>query len=617
MGPESELKDRSAERTCAGEGVHKSEPLAQAANEAVLIHLCVLDETGTIISVNQQWREFAASNQADPDKVSEKINYLAVCDAAEEPDRDSARAFADGIRAVMQNHRRIHSQEYPCHSPDEKRWFVGQVTKLAGNGPARVVVVHKNITDTALRVRAEQALRESEERFRQLFDRMSSGVAVYEAAEDGEDFIFRDFNQAAELSTGVRRDELLGRCASEVFPGVRQLGLLDVFRRVWRTGVAEKRPAAFYQDQSLSFWVENFVYRLPSGEIVAIFDDITERKRAEEALRISEGKYRSLYESMRDGFVRVAMDGAIIEYNQAYRDLLGYTDEELSRLTYRDITPTCWYDSEEQIVREQIIPRGYSEVYEKEYRRKDGTLVPIEIRTCLERDADGHPNAMWAIIRDITEGKQILNALQASLHEKDVLMKELHHRVKNNLQVVNSLLNLQARKIQDPKSREMFQESQGRVKAIALIHEMLYQSDNLGSIGFRAYIQKLASHLARFYKSQTGQVQIRLDMPEFQLSLDSAIPCALIIHELVTNAAKHAFEPGQIGQISISMTPIAGNGMRLIIADDGRGLPPGLEITQSPTLGLQLVTSLVDQLNGELTMEREAGTRFIIIFPLP
>jgi two-component sensor histidine kinase len=146
---------------------------------------------------------------------------------------------------------------------------------------------------------------------------------------------------------------------------------------------------------------------------------------------------------------------------------------------------------------------------------------------------------------------------------------------------------------------------------------MLYQSDNLGSIGFRAYIQKLASHLARFYKSQTGQVQIRLDMPEFQLSLDSAIPCALIIHELVTNAAKHAFEPGQIGQISISMTPIAGNGMRLIIADDGRGLPPGLEITQSPTLGLQLVTSLVDQLNGELTMEREAGTRFIIIFPLP
>jgi two-component system sensor kinase FixL len=135
--------------------------------------------------------------------------------------------------------------------------------------------------------------------------------------------------------------------------------------------------------------------------------DITERKRAEEAIRESEAKYRSLYESMMDGYVLTGMDGMIVKYNEPYREMTGYSPDELPRLTYRDITPEKWHDFEQKIIEEQLLPRGYSEIYEKEYRKKDGTVFPIELRTFLLKDETGSNIGMWAIVRDITDHKQM------------------------------------------------------------------------------------------------------------------------------------------------------------------------------------------------------------------
>jgi PAS domain S-box-containing protein len=197
-------------------------------------------------------------------------------------------------------------------------------------GDDAVEVLQTTGRDVTDREQAQQALRESERRFRELFERISSGVAVYEAVDEGEDFVFSDFNRAAEQIDKVTREDVLGRRVTEVFPGVREFGLLDVLRRVWRGGEPEHHPLSLYRDQRIEGWRENFVYRLASGEVVAICEDMTQQKQADEALRISEARYHDLYESAPDMFLSVdAQTRKIVECNQTTAANTGYRKEEI------------------------------------------------------------------------------------------------------------------------------------------------------------------------------------------------------------------------------------------------------------------------------------------------
>jgi len=217
------------------------------------------------------------------------------------------------------------------------------------------------------------------------------------------------------------------------------------------------------------------------------------------------------------------------------------------------------------------------------------------------------------LLGEIAERKLVEEALNKSIKEKDVLLKEIHHRVKNNLQIVSSLLSLQSQYVNEPGSVELFKESQSRIISMALIHEKLYQTGDLTRINLSEYANELIGDLFRSYSVNTHLMKYQIESKNILLDINTAIPCGLIINELVTNSIKHAFPDNRSGEIKIDIQCQDGNCI-LKIADNGIGFPDDLDINDVKTLGLQLVTSLTKQLDGTIKLDREGGTCFTIKF---
>ncbi len=224
-------------------------------------------------------------------------------------------------------------------------------------------------------------------------------------------------------------------------------------------------------------------------------------------------------------------------------------------------------------------------------------------------------NLLVRSIRYAIERQRAEGLMKAALKEKDVLLKEIHHRVKNNLQIISSLLKLQSKNIKDELVLEIFKESQNRVRSMALIHEKLYQSKDLANINFKGYVWDLVADLFRSYGANAGKIALQMDVEDIPLGVEVAIPCGLIINELVSNALKYAFPEGKEGQISITFRSLDEGKINLTIGDNGVGIPEDLDIKTTETLGLHLVNILAeDQLQGQIKLDRTKGTEFQIEF---
>lgn len=219
-----------------------------------------------------------------------------------------------------------------------------------------------------------------------------------------------------------------------------------------------------------------------------------------------------------------------------------------------------------------------------------------------------------ALQTEIAERKQAEEQIKASLKEKEVLLKEIHHRVKNNLQIISSLLKLQARSIKDIQTLEIFNESQSRIRTMALIHESLYQSNDLSKINFCEYICKLAANLFRSYEITSSGIKQIIKVDDVFLEIDVAVPCGLIVNELVSNSLKYAFPSDNEGEIRIELHSTQNCNFTLIVSDNGIGLPKNLDLNKTKTLGLQLVNNLVEQLEGSVEIDSNGGTEFRITF---
>jgi len=214
----------------------------------------------------------------------------------------------------------------------------------------------------------------------------------------------------------------------------------------------------------------------------------------------------------------------------------------------------------------------------------------------------------------VTERKQALEQIKTSLHEKEVLLKEIHHRVKNNMQVITSLLSLQSKTIKDEQALSVFQDSQNRVKSMALIHETLYQSKDLSRINFAEYLQKLVAHVSRSYRIRPEAVKINIDVDDVSLPIDTAVPCGLIINELASNSLKYAFPADTRGEVNIAFERADAQYV-LRVSDTGVGLPSDFDPEMGKSLGMKLVRMLTGQLCGELECRNGVGTTFEIRFP--
>jgi two-component sensor histidine kinase len=215
----------------------------------------------------------------------------------------------------------------------------------------------------------------------------------------------------------------------------------------------------------------------------------------------------------------------------------------------------------------------------------------------------------------ITERKRADEQIRASLREKEVLLKEIHHRVKNNLQIVSTLLDLQSGHTRDRQALEMFEESRGRVRSMALIHERLYRSQDLARVNFAEYVRQLADDLYRAYKVSSEAIVLELEVDAPPLPIDVAIPCGLLLNELMSNCFKHAFKAASGGLLRVTLR---GDGRNIIltVADDGEGFPAGIDFRNTATFGLQLVNTLVEQLQGEIELSAGRGSEFVVRFPM-
>ena len=226
---------------------------------------------------------------------------------------------------------------------------------------------------------------------------------------------------------------------------------------------------------------------------------------------------------------------------------------------------------------------------------------------------DGSIDELSCIAHDITEKKVAEKSLKESLAEKEVLLKEVHHRVKNNMQVISSILNLQSAYVKDPGTLQILKESQNRIKSMAFIHESLYTNKDFSRINFSEYITNLVHNLFRTYDVFDDTIKLELNIDKIYLNLDLAIPCGLIMNELISNSLKYAFDIHRGGIIKIMLT-LENEFVKLEVGDNGVGIPESIDIENTQTLGLQLISSLVEQLEGDIKLDRTNGTKFIIKF---
>ncbi|MHB8052282.1 MAG: PAS domain-containing protein, partial [Methanoregula sp.] len=342
--------------------------------------------------------------------------------------------------------------------------------------------------DITERKKAEQRLIENELKFRELFDNMSSGVALYEANEDGNDFFFKNLNRAGERIDGLKRQDVIGKSLFEIFPAIKEFGLFDVLQRVWRTGVPESQPASLYKDARITGWRTNFIYKLPSGEIAAIYDDITERKDAEEALRKSEEKFRGIFNKINDAIHLhdIGKDGSpgnFIDVNDIACQMLQYSRDEMMQYNPLDFV-TEYHSRPIDKILEELVTVGKVE-FETEHTRKDGTIVPVEINAHIITLMG--KKVVLSVVRDITERKKTDEQIRNSLVqiENDLVQMALFNdQIRNPLAVIIALLDSE-------------QESKTNTK----ICEQVYKIDELITTLDRQYMnsEKVREFLKKHY----------------------------------------------------------------------------------------------------------------------
>lgn len=430
------------------------------------------------------------------------------------------------------------------------------------------------------------------------------------------DYRINEFNAAAESTFGYSKEEVIGKHISILFSDDAEME--KVIQKINEQGslaneiINRKKDGTFF----ISF-LSASILRNEHGEAVGamgVSRDITSIKKAEQELKLSEERHRAIYDQAYIGIARIAKMGRFLLVNERLCDMLGYPAESLYKKTFYELG--VQEEVEESLVDWDHLLSGKIQNFSREqtYVRSDGELLSANVTVSLVRDANGSPNYFVAVFEDITERKEYEAQLEQSIKEKEVLLKEVHHRVKNNMQVISSILNLQSSYISDDAALKIIRESQDRIKSMSFVHESLYQSNTLSEVNFAEYIQNITRNLYHSYAKPGGVIKLEFELDNIYLNLDTSIPCGLMINEIVSNSLKYAFVGRETGKIFITFKRLNDGCLELVIGDDGVGLPEDFVIETADSLGLQLVTTLATQVSGNLDIDKSGGTKFTLSF---
>ena len=471
-------------------------------------------------------------------------------------------------------------------------------------------LLHVTWLDISERRRAEEALRRQTVMFQNLFRGSLDAIAML----DEEDRVV-EVNAAFLTLFGYSREEVLGKpINSLVAHGQVSTDAEQFSRIVYGSRRAMERQTVRCKRDGGPVDVTVIGYPIVyEGRIIGaygIYRDITEQKRAERALRKSEERFAKAFNSNPAPLViSETVTGRFIAVNDRWVRMLGYGREEQIGRTSKEVG--IWADpGQRDRAIEKLVKDGALKDFPVDFKTKSGrirsALWSAELITMDDKEV------MLSFIFDYTERKVAEEALFKSLKEKETLLKEIHHRVKNNLQIMVSLISLQTMNLADDGAAETFKSLRDRVHTMALIHEQLYSSGNLSEVDMPEYLRLLAQNIGRVFRIPGRQVELRIEAEDILLGIDQAIPCGLLLNELISNAYKHAFTDPGSGCVRVRLR-MAGHMVELVVQDDGGGLPPDYEARDS--LGMKLIRTLVAQLRGSLEISSERGSRFRISFP--
>ena len=458
-----------------------------------------------------------------------------------------------------------------------------------------ILAIVRNISEQKL---IEEALRTSEEQYRRIVETAAEGIWQLDN-QWNTNFV----NSKIAKMLGYTIEEMMGKSVFKFMEKESKIIAKEKLK-LCHQGMRKQEDFKFIRKDGANLWaiVSCSPIHNNAGEYMgalAMVTDITERKITEKALSQSEATNQAIIDGIPDLLLRVKRDGTCLNFIPP-KDSSAKNYVPIATHLSELLTPDILEQQLEHI--EKALTSKEVQIYEHQLLKYNNICYEeVRISPCGKDE-------VLMIVRDITQRKEAEQKIHISLKEKEVLLKEIHHRVKNNLHVIASLLHLQAHTINDPNLLEIFNDSQNRIYTMALIHEQLYQSEDLGRVNLGKYIQRLIGNLFTSFNTSNKSITLVVEAEPLSLNLETAIPCGLIINELVTNAYKHAFPNGRSGEVKVQLFQAENQQLNLIVIDNGIGIPGTVDWQNLTSLGLKLVQILAKQLKSNLEFDFQAGT---------